>query len=88
MKNAGILEDDLLIVKKTSGNYLEKINNQIVVARIEDEVTVKRFFKRNNIVFLEPENPNFKTIKVNIEKQPFAIEGLGVGIIRNPKLGL
>ena len=88
MKNAGILEDDLLIVKKTSGNYLEKINSQIVVARIEDEVTVKRFFKKNNTIFLEPENPSFKTIKVNIEKQPFAIEGLGVGIIRNPKLGL
>jgi len=88
MKDAGILEDDLLIVHKISGDCFKKITGKIVVARIEEEVTVKRFFKKSNMIFLEPENPNFKTIKVDIQKQPIVIEGLGVGIIRNSKLGL
>ena len=88
MKDAGILEDDLLIVHKISGDCFKKITGKIVVARIEEEVTVKRFFKKSNMIFLEPENPNFKTIKVDIQKQPIVIEGLGVGVIRNSKLGL
>ena len=88
MKDAGILEDDLLIVHKISGDCFKKITGKIVVARIEEEVTVKRFFKKSNMIFLEPENSNFKTIKVDIQKQPIVIEGLGVGIIRNSKLGL
>ncbi len=88
MKDAGILEDDLLIVRKISGDCFKKITGKIVVARIEEEVTVKRFFKKSNMIFLEPENSNFKTIKVDIQKQPIVIEGLGVGIIRNSKLGL
>ena len=88
MKDAGILEDDLLIVHKISGDYSKKITGKIVVARIEEEVTVKRFFKKNNMIFLEPENSNFRTIKVDIQKQPIVIEGLGVGVIRNSKLGL
>ena len=88
MKDAGILEDDLLIVQKISGDCFKKITGKIVVARIEEEVTVKRFFKKSNMIFLEPENSNFKTIKVYIQKQPIVIEGLGVGVIRNSKLGL
>ena len=88
MKDAGILEDDLLIVQKISGDCFKKITGKIVVARIEEEVTVKRFFKKSNMIFLEPENSNFKTIKVDIQKQPIVIEGLGVGVIRNSKLGL
>ena len=88
MKDAGILEDDLLIVHKISGDYFKKITGKIVVARIEEEVTVKRFFKKSNMIFLEPENSEFKTIKVDIQKQPIVIEGLGVGVIRNSKLGL
>ena len=88
MKDAGILEDDLLIVHKISGDCFKRITGKIVVARIEEEVTVKRFFKKSSMIFLEPENSNFKTIKVDIQKQPIVIEGLGVGIIRNSKLGL
>ena len=88
MKDAGILEDDLLMVHKISGDCFKKITGKIVVARIEEEVTVKRFFKKSNMIFLEPENSNFKTIKVDIQKQPIVIEGLGVGVIRNSKLGL
>ena len=88
MKDAGILEDDLLIVHKISGDCFKKITGKIVVARIEEEVTVKRFFKKSNMIFLEPENSNFRTIKVDIQKQPIVIEGLGVGVIRNSKLGL
>ena len=88
MKDAGILEDDLLIVHKISGDCFKRITGKIVVARIEEEVTVKRFFKKSNMIFLEPENSNFKTIKVDIQKQPIVIEGLGVGVIRNSKLGL
>ena len=88
MKDAGILEDDLLIVHKISGDCFKKITGKIVVARIEEEVTVKRFFKKSNVIFLEPENSDFKTIKVDIQKQPIVIEGLGVGVIRNSKLGL
>ena len=88
MKDAGILEDDLLIVHKISGDCFKKITGKIVVARIEEEVTVKRFFKESNMVLLEPENSDFKTIKVDIQKQPIVIEGLGVGVIRNSKLGL
>ena len=88
MKDAGILEDDLLIVHKISGDCFKKITGKIVVARIEEEVTVKRFFKKSNVIFLEPENSSFRTIKVDIQKQPIVIEGLGVGVIRNSKLGL
>tara|TARA_A100001015_G_scaffold317212_1_gene433548 strand:- start:13113 stop:13715 length:603 start_codon:yes stop_codon:yes gene_type:complete len=88
MKDIGIFEDDLLIVKKLSENHSEKLNGKIIVARIEDEVTVKRFYKRNNLVFLKPENKLFSTIEINVKKQHLVIEGLGIGVIRNPKLGL
>ena len=79
MKNIGILDGDLLAVHKTS----TATNGQIVVARIDDEVTVKRFEQVKNKVYLHPENEAFQTIEVNLNIDAFAIEGLSVGIIRN-----
>jgi repressor LexA len=80
MIDAGILDGDLLAVHKTQ----QATNGQIVVARIEDEVTVKRFQrtrKRDQILLL-PENPAYQPIEVNLATQAFAIEGLSVGVIR------
>ena len=88
MKNAGILEDDLLLVKKYSETSTLKKNGQIIVARVDDEVTVKRFHQRGSKVYLHPENPEFEIISIDLKKQFFSIEGFGIGIIRNPKLSL
>lgn len=79
MLHAGILEDDLLAVKKT--NELPK-NGQLVVARLGDEVTVKRFKKRGNQVTLQAENPDYPNIKVNLAVDELVIEGLAVGLLR------
>ena len=79
MRDAGILDGDLLAVHRTT----EAHNGQIVVARIEDEVTVKRFRRQGNTVTLEAENPEFQPIVVDLARQPLVIEGLGVGVIRN-----
>jgi len=79
MRDAGILEEDLLAVHTTK--HVRK--GQIVVARIGDEVTVKRYEKKGNTVLLHAENPDFSTIKVNLKEEPFEIEGLAVGILRN-----
>jgi len=84
MKDAGILEGDLLAVRKLAGGAPEARNGQIVVARLHDEVTVKRFSRKGNLVQLLPENPDFEPITVSAEDESFAIEGLGVGVIRNP----
>ena len=78
MKNIGIMDGDLLAVHKTS----EARNGQVVVARIDDDVTVKRFERIKNRVLLHPENEDFETIEVNLESDPFVIEGLSVGVIR------
>ncbi len=80
MRDAGILDGDLLAVHKTD----QARNGQIVVARIEDEVTVKRYKRERNrsIVELWPENPDFDVIEVDLRDANFAIEGLSVGIIR------
>ncbi len=80
MKDAGILDGDLIAVHSTN----QVRNNDIVVARIEDEVTVKRFKReRNNaVVELLPENPEFNVISVDLRDKSFAIEGLCVGVIR------
>ncbi|SEK41072.1 transcriptional repressor LexA [Halomonas daqiaonensis] len=78
MKDAGILEGDLLAVHRT-----ERIRNgQIVVARLEDDVTVKRFHRQGHVVTLEAENPDFAPIKVDLRHEPLEIEGIGVGVIR------
>lgn len=85
MRDAGILEDDLLAVKKLPGGANDARNGQIVVARLQDDVTVKRFKRDGQKILLLPENPDFKPIVVT-PGDDFAIEGLGVGVIRNPKL--
>lgn len=79
MRDAGILEGDLLAVKKT-GNAR---NGQIVVARIGDEVTVKRYRKNGNTIELLPENPDFEPIIVSSKTPDFALEGLAVGLLRH-----
>jgi repressor LexA len=81
MRDAGILEGDLLAVHKTQ----EARSGQIVVARLADEVTVKRFRRRGQTVQLEPENPDFKTIEVDLRSETLTIEGVAVGVIRNGK---
>ena len=81
MRNAGIMDGDLLAVKQVS----EAQNGQIVVARLGDEVTVKRFRRTKNLIELLPENPDFKIIVVE-PGEPFALEGLAVGLIRNTVL--
>src|SRR5467141_734951 len=80
MRDAGIFDGDLLAVHRTR----EARSGQIVVARVHDEVTVKRLRRRGNTVELLPENPEFKTIVVDLREDDFAIEGLGVGVIRRP----
>jgi repressor LexA len=83
MRDAGILDGDLLAVHRTP----EVQNGQIVVARLDDEVTVKRFKRSGHQVSLLPENPAFQPIQIDLRHQELVIEGLGVGIIR-PQLGL
>ncbi|HEY5604217.1 MAG TPA: transcriptional repressor LexA [Gammaproteobacteria bacterium] len=78
MRDAGIYDGDLLAVHRTSRAH----NGQIVVARIEDEVTVKRLKIKGNIAYLQPENPDFDVIKVNMKKQSLGIEGIAVGVLR------
>jgi len=80
MINAGILDGDLLAVHRTP----EAANGQVVVARVEDEVTVKRFqrTRSRSKVLLLPENDAFDPIEVDLANQAFAIEGLSVGVIR------
>ncbi len=79
MKDIGIMDGDLLAVHKTTDIH----NGQIVVARIEDEVTVKRFERKKNIVWLHPENEDFSPIKVDLNTEHLEIEGLSVGVIRH-----
>jgi repressor LexA len=81
MRDAGILNGDLLAVHKTS----DATSGQIIVARIDNDVTVKRFQRRGNAVQLLPENPDFEPIEVNLRDENFAIEGIGVGVIRTGK---
>lgn len=80
MKDAGILDGDLIAVHACN----QAKNNDIVVARIEEEVTVKRYKRERNasLVQLWPENPEFSVIEVNLKDQAFAIEGIMVGVIR------
>ena len=79
MVGAGILDGDLLAVHKTS----DARDGQIVVARIEDEVTVKRLRRtRRDQVLLLPENDDYDPIEVDLKRQELVIEGLSVGVIR------
>ena len=81
MRDAGILEGDLLAVHRTP----EARTGQIVIARLGDEVTVKRFRRRGNAVQLEAENPEFEPIEVDLRSDPLVIEGIAVGVIRGGK---
>ncbi|HEX5863565.1 MAG TPA: transcriptional repressor LexA [Casimicrobiaceae bacterium] len=81
MRDAGILDGDLLAVRKTA----DARPGQIIVARVEDEVTVKRFRRRGREFVLEPENPEFEPIVVDPKKSAFAIEGIAVGLVRGVK---
>lgn len=78
MRDIGILDGDLLAVHRTAVAR----NGQIVVARIGDEVTVKRFHKQGRKVLLFAENPDFAPIEVDLGEQELTIEGLSVGVIR------
>ena len=82
MRDIGIMDGDLLAVHRTQ----QAQNGQIVVARLDEEVTVKRFRRRGSIVYLLPENTDFEPIRVDLREQPLVIEGLGVGILRNHSL--
>ena len=81
MRDAGILDGDLLAVQQTR----EARNGQIIVARIGEEVTVKRLRRTAHAIELLPENPDFPVIVVQPD-EPFEIEGLAVGLIRNTML--
>jgi repressor LexA len=81
MRDVGILEGDLLAVHRTQ----EARTGQIVVARLADEVTVKRLRRRGSIVALEAENPEFAPIEVDLRRESLVIEGIAVGVIRNSK---
>lgn len=78
MINAGILDGDLLAVHRSS----EVRNGQIVVARLDEEVTVKRFNRRGDVVELLAENPDFAPIVVDVRTRALTIEGRAVGLIR------
>jgi repressor LexA len=79
MRDAGILEGDLLAVHRTP----EARSGQVVVARLADEVTVKRLRRRGHSVQLLPENPDFDPIEVDLRRDSLTIEGVAVGVIRN-----
>jgi len=81
MRDAGILEGDLLAVHRTQ----DARTGQIVVARLADEVTVKRLRRRGHAVQLLAENPEFPPIEVDLRREALAIEGIAVGVIRNGK---
>jgi repressor LexA len=78
MKDAGILDGDLVAVHRTP----EVRSRQIVVARLDDEVTVKRYRQEGRIVWLLPENPDFEPIRVDLDRQAVIIEGVVVGVVR------
>ena len=78
MRDAGIMDGDLLAVKKTDSAR----DGQIVVARLDDDVTVKRFRRNGSAIELLPENPDFDIIRVEPGKHEFALEGLAVGLLR------
>ncbi|KUI96787.1 transcriptional repressor LexA [Vibrio sp. MEBiC08052] len=79
MKNIGIMDGDLLAVHKTQ----DVRNGQVVVARVEDDVTVKRLERQGTKVLLHAENEAFTPIEVDLTSQELTIEGVAVGIIRN-----
>jgi repressor LexA len=79
MKGAGILDGDLVAVCRTP----DVRNGQVVVARLDEEVTVKRYRQEGPVVWLLPENPEFEPIRVDLHEDPMVIEGVVVGVLRN-----
>ena len=79
MRDAGILDGDLLAVHRTH----DARSGQVVIARVNDEVTVKRLKRRGSQVQLLPENPDFAPIEVDTRRDQLVIEGVGVGIVRD-----
>jgi repressor LexA len=79
MRDAGILDGDLVAVHRTP----EVRNRQIIVARLENEVTVKRYRQEGHRVWLMPENPEFASIQVDLREQNLTIEGIVVGVVRD-----
>jgi len=84
MRNAGILDGDLVAVHRTS----EVRSRQIVVARLENEVTVKRYRQEGSVVWLLPENEEFEPIRVHLKEQSLIIEGVVVGVVRRSSKGM
>jgi len=78
MKDAGILDGDLVAVHRTS----EVRHRQIVVARLENEVTIKRYRQEGSVVWLMPENADFEPLRVDLKQQALLIEGVVVGVLR------
>jgi repressor LexA len=78
MRNIGIMDGDLVAVHRTP----EVRNRQIVVARLENEVTVKRYRQEGSVVWLMPENVDFEPIRVDLKEQSVLIEGVVVGVLR------
>ena len=81
MRNVGIMDGDLVAVHRSP----DVRNRQIVVARLEDEVTVNRYRQEGTVVWLLPENPDFKPIRVDLREQSLVIEGVVVGVLRRGK---
>ena len=81
MKDIGILDGDLVAVHRTP----EVRNRQIVVARLDNEVTVKRYKQDGKVVWLLPENEEFEPIRVDMKEQSLVIEGVVVGVLRHGK---
>lgn len=79
MRDAGILDGDLVAVQRKT----DVRNRQIIVARLEDEVTVKRYRQEGHHVWLMPANPDFEPIEIDLREQSLAIEGVVVGVVRN-----
>ena len=79
MRDAGILDGDLVAVQRKP----DVRNRQIIVARLEDEVTVKRYRQEGHQVWLMPANPDFEPIEVDLRQQNLAIEGVVVGVLRS-----
>jgi repressor LexA len=83
MKDVGILDGDLVAVHRTP----DVRSRQIVVARLENEVTVKRYRQEGSVVWLMPENEAFDPIRVDLKEQPLLIEGIVVGVVRQGRAG-
>lgn len=79
MRDAGILEGDLLAIQRAE----EARSGQLVVARLGEEMTIKRLRLEGSMAYLEPANPDFATLSIDLEREELRIEGIVVGVIRS-----